>query len=428
MDRNSRPLRTLPSLEAPATVELGSDGFYTVRNLRRDSREEALALADLPEPQRIDVVHRWLALGAVVDKRVGAVADADYLGRESERVIVEMRGFLEREVRARFDPNADDSLTRPIVEHAQSSRNLLVEAQNQLRELLRTSFDPNDARSVVAKIGGLLAGLEKQMEIRFDPKRRDSVLGRFDERLDVLMKRLTAPDGPFQVVMSELQTVRAEIARVDAARTARAEVLQKTPLKGTLFEDELEERLATIARVHGDVIERVGTKPGPGGTKRGDMVMTLSGKVGRIVVEAKSGTISSLPKLLSELEMARAGRNADLAVAVVRDVENLPLQARPFQFYDEGIVVCAANLEFAIKVARWVVAVQNAAQPAMVDAATAQAASVEILGALKRLRPARQQLKVIERAAEALRETLQEMEQEIVDAVKTLDDSITVAA
>lgn len=79
--------------------------------------------------------------------------------------------------------------------------------------------------------------------------------------------------------------------------------------------------------------------------------------------------------------------------------------------------------EFAFRIARWVVATQNASLPEDVDAAAVHDAVAEVLAALKRLRPARQQLALIEKAADALRAHLQELESGIVDAVKGLEES-----
>lgn len=412
----------------PATVVVGSDGTYTLWGLKREDREASDVLAQLSEDERVQSVGRWLAMGYAIDQRVKVVQDADYLGRETDRMLDGVRTFLEREVRVRFDPTNEHSLTRPIVDHVVDSKRVLGEAQDRLTELLRVNFDPNDARSAVAKIAVLLKGLETQLELRFDPKRRDSVLGRFDERLEMLMKKLAAPEGPFQAVANELQALRVEVARAHANRDGQEAIIERTPIKGGVFEDDLEAKLVALARVHGDIVERTSTKAGPGGSKRGDFVVALAGRVGTIVIEAKSGAINSLPKLVSYLETAKQARSADLAIAVVRNADDIPLQARPFQFYEEGIVVSADHFEFAFKIARWVVALQNHSVPEEVDAATVQEAIADVLAAIKRLRPARQQLGVIEKAADLLRGHLQEMESDIIDAVKGLEESLGDAA
>lgn len=110
-----------------------------------------------------------------------------------------------------------------------------------------------------------------------------------------------------------------------------------------MFEEEIEQRLMAVARVSGDVVQRTGTRPGPGGSKRGDLTIDLAGGVGRIVIEVKSGAIASPPKLIGELEGATATRDADLAIAVVRNADDIPIQARPFQFYATSCRRCSAT-------------------------------------------------------------------------------------
>lgn len=398
---------------------------YTLWGLKRDDRDAASALRALEKDERARTVGRWLALGFAVDRRATAVLDADYLGRETDRLMDGVQSFLEKEVRLRFDPANETSLTRPIVDHVADSKRVLGEAQERLTELLRVNFDPNDARSAVAKIAVLLRGLEAQLEHRFDPARKDSVLGQFDERLTLLTKQLAAPDGPLHGVTAELQALRVEVARAQATRDGEAAIVERTPIKGGVFEDELERQLVTLARFHGDIVERIGTKAGPGGSKRGDFLVTLAGKAGTIVIEAKSGAVRSLPKLVEYLDSAKQARSADLAIAVVRDAEDMPLQARPFQFYEQGIVVSATNFEFAFRVARWIVASQNNNLPTEVDAAAVHEAVAEVLAAVRRLRPARAQLGQIEKAADALRGHLQELEGGIIDAVRGLEESVT---
>jgi hypothetical protein len=428
MTAKNLSLRKMSVTNDDDVVSVGGDGTYSLWGLKRDKREEAEALAPLSAEERMRHVSRWLAFGYALDQRAKAVQDADYLGRETDRMIEGVRTFLEQEVRLRFDPSNENSLTRPIVDHVADSKRALAEAHEHLAELVRVNFDANDARSAVAKIGTLLKGMEAQLDSRFDPKRKDSVLGQFDEKTDLLLKRLAAPDGPFQSIAAELHAMRIEFARIQAAHEGKSGVIERTPIKGGVFEDELEAKLTALARAHGDIVERTSTKAGPGGSKRGDFVVTLAGKVGTIVVEAKGGAITSLPKLVDYLETAKAARSADLAIAVVRDANDMPLQARPFQFYEEGIVVSANNFEFAFKIARWVVALQNRNVPEEVDAAAVQEAVADVLAAVKRLRPARQQLVVIEKAADALRGHLQDMESDIIDAVKGLEESLGDAA
>jgi hypothetical protein len=413
----------VPAEGTGETVVVGCDG-YRLHELHRSNPEEAQVLAPLAPEERVAVVHRWLGFGFAVERRASALADARYLELEADRVLTRVQKVLEEEIRRRLDPSIENSFTRPLVDHAVESRRIVADAQAQLGELMKTNFDPNDARSVVSRIGALLAGLNTQLEQRFDPARRDSVIGKFDERFESLVKKLSAPDGPFQIVANELQALRLEVVRQAADRNGKESVIIKSAAKGGIFEDELEARLTALTRVYGDVLERTSSTRGPGGSKKGDFVIELAGHAGRIVIEAKAGAITSMPKLVSALDEARTARGADLAIAVVRDGDDLPAQARPFQFYEEGVVVSFEGFEFAYRVARWVVVVQNRSVPEKIDGAAAKAAIADILAALKHLRPTRAQLAVIEKGAEKMREHLGDVENEIVEAVGALEQSL----
>ena len=397
---------------------------YTINVLTRQDPEQVRVLAPLSDAEREATVLRWLALGSAIDQRASAVLDADYIGRETDRLLSGVRTFLDSELRRRFDPNVEDSLTRPVLDQARDSQRLVGEARTHLEELIKTNFDPNDARSAVAKISVLLQGLENRLSLRFDPERKDSVLGQFDVRFDAMLSKLGGPNGPFRVIAQELQALRTDIARAEEARNTRGELLERSSAKGGMFEDQLEHALSQLARAHGDIVERTSTRSTVGGSKKGDFVIKLARDMGTIAIEAKSGSISSVPKLLRELSDVQRNRSSDLAIAVIRDAEQMPAQMRPFQFYDEGVVVASSHLEFAYRVARWLVAAQNEELPASIDPAVARDAIDAIIATTKRLRPARQQLTTIEKAAEALRALLEEFEKEILQATQQLDESL----
>ena len=73
----------------------------------------------------------------------------------------------------------------------------------------------------------------------------------------------------------ELRKDFQEMATALAAGRARAEATELTAIKGFSFEDVLEAGLASIAAVHGDLVENVSTRTGVSGTKKGDHLVTL---------------------------------------------------------------------------------------------------------------------------------------------------------
>jgi hypothetical protein len=274
----------------PESVQLIGTDAYRLDQFVRSNRDEAEHLRALPDGERAREVHRWIDLGRLVDRRTEAVAEADYISKEVDRLVTNVRSSFETEIRKRFDPDADKSLTRPIVEQAVQVKSVVAEAHRQMQELLKTNFDPNDARSAVAKIAASIQAADKQIANRFDPERRDSVIGRIDERvggqLATLTKWMSGPEGPFQRLQKDIESLKLEIAKREAVKAAKGEVLAISTRKGIDFEDELEEHLERLAQVHGDAVERTGDKPGAGGSKRGDFVLDLADGLGRIVVTA----------------------------------------------------------------------------------------------------------------------------------------------
>ena len=104
------------------------------------------------------------------------------------------------------------------------------------------------------------------------------------------------------------------------------DVKQKTPLKGFDFEDAVENLLCSIARNHGDVIERTSDKPGlVEKSKKGDFVAIIGGRASsKIVFELKNKHGLSYNEIESELKDAIENRNADYGVLVAHQVNMLP--------------------------------------------------------------------------------------------------------
>lgn len=417
---------TLADAHDHGSVVILDPGTYRVDGLVRSSNEEVAVLGDLAEEHRPEQVERWIELGVLVEKRVSAVADGDYLGREVDRLVESVRGSIDGEIRRRFDPAADQSLTKPIVEQTTQVKTVLGELQHHLDEMMKRNFDPNDARSVVARMTALVALADKQIAHRFDPARKDSVVGSIDQtvttRLGSLEKWMAASDGPFATMKGEIERLRVEIAKQQAVASTQRDMFARSSQKGTAFEDDLEPILSELARAHGDTVERTSKVAGPGGRKCGDFVITLRGGTGRVVIEAKNGKVGSIPKLLTELREARQIRSADHAIAVARDAEYLPRQVGRFQPYDEGVVTSLELLEVAL---RWVRAELSLRQSdGEVDSAAIEQGLKGLRTSLRRIRPVRAQLRAIEKASEAIASEIQSMEDEIVEASEAIEEAL----
>jgi hypothetical protein len=274
----AKNLTAVPASDARVTI-VGDDAYRVDALVRRDLAE-ALILRELDDGERVAAVERWITLGRVVAERSAAVAEADYLAREVDRLVHGVETSLGGEIQRRFDPAGERSLTRPIVESTVQVRTVLSQMHKQLEELVKRSFDPNDTRSGVAKMMALVKEADQTIARRFDPDRKDSVVARLEKAvkgsLDELRKGMMAPDGPFAALQTDLQAVKVELARREAADGAREEVLSISSGKGRVFEDDLEVVLEELARPLGDAVERTGDRACVGRSKRGDFVVTLA--------------------------------------------------------------------------------------------------------------------------------------------------------
>jgi len=232
--------------------------------------------------------------------------------------------------------------------------------------------------------GGLLSDF-------FDPNRRDSATSRFSELLKEQLERegtriyrMLDPaqtDSPLfkwkQALHSDLQDIRAlielyrrEIAEREAGDRARVLEREKGTAKGRDYEERVFIAVNEIASVFGDIAEPTGDQLGVGGSKIGDIVVTLNrsdarGIALRLVFEAKDRPLG-LTAVQRELDEARRNRTASVAVAVYSQADHMPPGMAPLRelgrtqilcLYDKGDGGDPMALQLAYRVARlWAVA------------------------------------------------------------------------
>lgn len=177
-----------------------------------------------------------------------------------------------------------------------------------------------------------------------------------DKRVDALTRL-----GP-----EALERYRTDVETRLASQQARAEALEKSTLKGVAYQDLVFEAASRIARHFGDSVEPTGDQPGIGGSKVGDVVVTVNrpdaGAVPvRLVLEAKDRPMGLTP-ILRELEEAKENRGAAAAIAVYSKADYMPAGTGPFSEHGPDLYLClyekdspdeAARLELAYRAARF---------------------------------------------------------------------------
>jgi hypothetical protein len=413
---------SLPSRPDPA-VRIDGDRVLVDRLTLTDPGLAAW-LAGQPEDDRGVVVERALRIGLTALQGVGVTLNLDV-------------------VRSEFD------------RFAEQNRSANDRAAEALEQVLRANFGDGDGRlprTLESFLGdrGKLRGMVDEL---FDPKRRDSAIGRISTMLDAYFDgdasrlatlldptRLGSPLHQFRTeVAAGFKALGEQLVALEAASAARAGERAKSAAKGGDFEGLLETMLGEIARGANDLLERTGTDAGDKGrSKKGDFVLTLDpavvrGAELRIVVEAKDRRISGR-EMRDELREARTNRDAAVGLVVFTPA-HAPAGIAPFDVR-AGDVYCVidpadpdpATLEAAVRLARLLAVASLREREEAVDSTVIAEALTGIREQLEALRAIKVQLTSIGSTAGQVTAALDRLRDGIVAQITRAERELAPAS
>lgn len=310
-------------------------------------------------------------------------------------------------VRAEFDRFADQS--RAANEQAAAA----------LEQVLRANFGDDGGRlpRTLEAFLGDRGKLRSMVDELFDPRRRDSAIGRIGTMLETYFDgdgsrlaqlldptRMNSPLHQFRIeVDNGFKALHEKLVAIEAAQAARAGERAKSAAKGGDFEELLEGMLGDIARGANDLLERTGTDAGDAGrSKKGDFVLTLDpdlcrGADLRVVVEAKDRRMSGR-EMRDELRAAKTNRDAAAALVIFTPA-HAPAGIAPFDVRAGDVYAVIdpadpdpATLEAAVRLARLLALATLRQNEAEVNLGEVQAALTAIREALEVVRSLKVQL------------------------------------
>ena len=240
--------------------------------------------------------------------------------------------------------------------------------------------------------------LKSMVDELFDPRRRDSAIGRIGTMLETYFDgdgsrlaqlldptRMNSPLHQFRMeVDNGFKALHEKLVAIEAAQAARAGERSKSAAKGGDFEELLEGMLGDIARGANDLLERTGTDAGDAGrSKKGDFVLTLDPDVCRgadlrVVVEAKDRKVSGR-EMRDELRAAKTNRDAAAALVIFTPA-HAPAGIAPFDVRAGDVYAVidpadpdAATLQAAVRLARLLALASLRESEAEVDLGEVQA-------------------------------------------------------
>ncbi|HLI15522.1 MAG TPA: hypothetical protein VKV23_05665 [Acidimicrobiales bacterium] len=374
----------LNASDVPRPVEVDEHGVHI--NLLEDDPTVVRVVGEADDPER--AVRTFLRVGAAAT----LVAKTDF-----ESHVVERRfdGMTRR-----FDSSLDAAVTKItdvgaklLDEETGALPRTFRELKDGIGAILDETFNEDSKKSAVSKFDAVLRAAVQQLhdEVRktFDPDSEDAPLSKTRREI------LEAVHEHFRDLRSDI----GELTTALAVKNARAVAEERTAVKGFSFEDLVEEGLTRIGAVHGDVVERVGTRTGAAGTKAGDLLVTVNpddtaGNDARFVVECKDRKLSH-SKVIEELERGAANHDAVASLGVFSRQDLAPT-TMPFVWWGNRAVLVYdkddpddAALQLAYCWARWVTRRELAGRSETFDAARAEAALQRARKALAKHQAAR---------------------------------------
>jgi hypothetical protein len=347
-----------------------------------------------------------------------------------------------------------DAVRAEFERFADESRRSNEQAAQALEQLLRTNFADGDGRlpRTLEAFLGDRGKLRSMVDELFDPKRRDSAIGRIGTMFEAYFDgdgsklarlldptRMNSPLHQFSVEMDNgFKAIQERLVALEAAQTARAGERAKSAAKGGDFEDLLETLLGEICRGADDILERCGTEAGDAGrSKKGDFVLTLDpaltpGCELRVVVEAKNRGMSGR-EMRDELRAAKTNRDAAVAL-VVFTPEHAPAGIAPFDIRAGDVYAVLdpsnpepATLHAAVRLARLLALASARAESAELDTTAITESLTTIREAFEVIRSLKVQLTNIGSSSANVSTSLDKLRAVVVAALEQAERAMASA-
>ncbi len=355
-----------------------------------------------------------LKIGAIALRDVMVAEKVDYVKREFDTLSVE----LEKTLSKQLGKEGMKGELEGIFGDEGKLQACLEKLFGKDGKLAHDLLDMDNAKSPIGQlrktIESYFVGKDSEVYSMLDPNSEDSPIFRL--RTEIMLK---------------LDAIEKDIATY----LTKKEVIEKSPEKGLIFEDALEDFLMRLSKPFGDIIERTGTEKGKLGMKTGDFVITIhdvaiQGKAPKIVIEAKTGTnIRLTPKsLLGELREALENREANFAIAVTQTLISDAVGC--YRELEGDKIVCSFGdnglpLEVAYRLARTHLLVKvHESHEHTVDIPKLYSIMGKIQNDLTAVRGIKSKLTSIGTTADAIAEDISDMEQNIRKSLEEIEDAV----
>jgi hypothetical protein len=296
-------------------VEL-KDESVIIKDITIDDLNTNKILSDIPEENREDFIKKAVIIGAIGLRNLYLTENVDYVEKEFKELLKTLDN-QSRDLVKDFDNKSRD--IKDLIE-----RSLDVESNTsslgKMRVLFEDYFDKKGG-----KIGDLLSPFEENSPIK---KLKDEIFTKIQELRDELM-----------------------------VEKSKEEIIQKTALKGSKFEEVVVESVEDFCSEYEDKVSSSGEILGKK-NKIGDVLIDIDGDENkRIVIECKDSSSYSYKKTVDEINDAIENRSANFGIFLFKSQSQIPTALKPMKITKDFIVTSFDDygLYFAVRVARFFV-------------------------------------------------------------------------
>ena len=371
-------------------------------------------------------------------------------------VVVSMKSAVDEllkkqrdEVLRQFSLDAKDSaLSRLLSEVATANGKLRGELAQDVDKVVR-EFSLDNDQGALARLVGRVEKAQKTVVEQLSLDHAGSALQRMSTMIEKTGKTiersltLDVDTSPLARLKRELVEItkgieqsqskfQAEMREVVATLQTRRAEAEKSPKHGHTFEDAMEEFLAIEARRAGDLYDRVGKRPGPSGSKKGDHLIALGPESAapgaRIVIESKAQKNYTELGAIEELADARENREAQLGIFVFKR-SSAPAGIDGFRRVGDDILAVwdpedpatDVYLRAALSVARALVVREHSADAqSEANLRAIERAVREIEGQVKSLDAILKAARVVEQKGSAIQDSAGTMREALVEQIEAL--------
>ena len=383
--------------------------MVTIESFRIKDSELVDFLQEYEFSQQTDVISEALVIGMKTMKLMDTSQEVQYIENRLGDIEDELAGEVEEfqeELEAKVGDGGD--LQSALDEH--------IGENGTLQTRIEAAF--GDDGAFVERLNDELGEDGERIQSALDPDKEGTPTYRLEQR-----------------IKEEIDSIREQVAE----DRAKEEVRSQTYLKGSDFEETIQDILSEIVRQTPNNVEFTGNTKGQIDKKVGDFVVDIADTGQRIAVEAKT-EYYSVKDIKKEMEETIQNRDAAYGVFVTDSMENLPPTKTGWfhEFSDQNTVVVAMSetdekeiepgyLRIAFNWARMRAIQEHSDLGSNFDPEELHSQTTELKEDLGQFKNIRGQCTRIRKSREAIEETLDEVEEDIKGRIRDIETELTKA-